>query len=131
MKATDAINGVPAVKSAITWRLDCGISHYLAFRLSNQPLLGVLTVESAVRAPHECGRAIHLKSTWFVHLLQRFDAGREVEGVMARIVSTNIALEGTFLNRETRWMVEQLKVGIARAGRRWGNCTGIRTHAHG
>ena len=110
----DAINGVLAVESAITWHLDGRISHYLAFGLSNQPLLGILTVESAVRAPLECGRAIHLKSTYFVHLFQRFDASHELEGFMARIVSTNIALEGTFLNQDTRSMVEQPKVGIAR-----------------
>ena len=55
-----------------------------------------------------------MKSTYFVHLLQRLDASHELEGVMARIVSTNIALEGAFLNQDTGWMVEQSKVGIAR-----------------
>ena len=62
----------------------------LASQLSNQPLLGIPTVESAVRAPLECGRAIHLKSTYFVHLLQRLHASHELEGVMARIASTDI-----------------------------------------
>ena len=49
-----------------------------------------------------------------MHFLQRLDAGHELEGVMTRVVSTNIALEGTFLNQDTRSMVEQSKVGIAR-----------------
>ena len=86
----------------------------MASRLSNQPLLGIPTVESPVRAPLACGRAIHLKSTYFVHPFQCFDASHEHEGVMAFIVSMNIALEGTFLNQDTRWMVEQPEVGIAR-----------------
>ena len=64
--------------------------------------------------PHERGRIIHPTSTYFVHLLQRFDASHELEGVMASIVSTNIAFEGTFLNQDTRWMVDQSKVQIAR-----------------
>ena len=33
---------------------------------------------------------------------------------MARILSTNIALQGTFLNQDTRSMVEQSKIWIAR-----------------
>ena len=33
---------------------------------------------------------------------------------MTRVVSTNIAPDGTFLNQDTRSMVEQSKVGIAR-----------------
>ena len=86
----------------------------MASPLSNQPLRGIQTVESAVRTRLECGRAIHLGSTYFVHFLQRLDAGHELEGVMTRVVSTNIALEGTFLNQDTRSMVEQSKVGIAR-----------------
>ena len=49
-----------------------------------------------------------------MHLLQRFDASHELEGFMARIMSTNIALEGTFLNQDTGSMVDQSKVGIAR-----------------
>ena len=84
-------------------------------RLSNQPLLGIPTVESAVRAPLEFEKVIHLKWTYFVHLLQRFDASHELESVMAHIVSTNITLEGTLLNQNTRSMVEQPKVVIARA----------------
>ena len=50
---------------------------------------------------------------YVVHLLQRFDPSHELEGVMTRIVSTNIAFEGTFLNQDTRSMVDQSKVGIA------------------
>ena len=49
-----------------------------------------------------------------MHFLQRPDPGHELEGVMTRIVSTKIALEGTFLNQDTRTMVEQSKVGITR-----------------
>ena len=48
-----------------------------------------------------------------MYLLQCLNASHELEGVMARIVSTNIALQDTFLNRDTRSMVEQLEVGIA------------------
>ena len=44
---------------------------------------------------------------------QGLDAGDELEGVLTRIVSTNIALEGTFLNQDTRFIVERSKVGIA------------------
>ena len=33
---------------------------------------------------------------------------------MTRVVSTKIALQGMFLNQDTRSMVEQSKVGIAR-----------------
>ena len=84
------------------------------FRLCNQPLLGIPTVKSAVRAPQECGRAIHLTSTYFVDLFQHFDTSHEIEGVMAPMVPTNIALDGTFLNQDTRSMVDQSKVGIAR-----------------
>ena len=86
----------------------------MASRLWNQPLPGIQTVISAVRATLECGPAIHLESTYFVYLLQRLDGSHELEGVMARMVSTNIGLEGTFLNQDTRSMVEQSKVGIAR-----------------
>ena len=53
-------------------------------------------------------------STYFVHFLQRLDAGHELEGVMTRVVSTNVAFEGTLLNHDTRSMVEQSKVGITR-----------------
>ena len=49
-----------------------------------------------------------------MHVLQHFDASHELEGVMAGIVSTNIALEGTLLNQNTRSMVDQSNVGIAR-----------------
>ena len=86
----------------------------MASRLPNQPLLGVLTVVSAVRAPLECGQAIYLESTYFVHILQHLDAGHKLEGVITRVVSANIAFEGMLLNQDTRWMVEQWKVGITR-----------------
>ena len=49
-----------------------------------------------------------------MHFLQRLDAGHELEGVMTRVVSTNVALEGTLLNQDTRSMVEQSTVGITR-----------------
>ena len=86
----------------------------MASRLPNQPLLGIQTVESAVRAPLECGRASHLESTYFVHFLQCLDASHELEGVMTRVVSTNVAFEGTLLNQDTRSMIEQSEVGITR-----------------
>ena len=57
---------------------------------------------------------MHLESTYFVHFLQRLDASHELEGVMTRVVSTNVAFEGTVLNQDTRSMVEQSKVGITR-----------------
>ena len=57
---------------------------------------------------------MHLKTTCFVYFLQRLHASHELEGVRARIVSTNIALEGTFRYQDTRSMGEQSKVGIAR-----------------
>ena len=111
IKALDTINGVLTVESTITWQSGCQISHYSALRQSNQPLLGIPTVVSAVLAPLECGRAIHLESTYFVHFLQRLDADHDLEGVMTPVVSTNVALKGTFLNQDTRSMVEQSKVG--------------------
>ena len=86
----------------------------MASGLSNQPLLCIQTDESAVRAPLECGRAIHLESTYFVHFPQRLNAGHEFQGVMTRVVSTNVAFEGTLLNQDTRSMVERTKVGITR-----------------
>ena len=49
-----------------------------------------------------------------MHLFQRLDASHELEGVTACIVSRNISFEGTFLNQDTRSMVDQSKVGIAR-----------------
>ena len=49
-----------------------------------------------------------------MHFLQRLDAGHELEGVMTRVVSTNVAFEGTLLNQDTRSMAEQSKVGITR-----------------
>ena len=98
---------------AIIRHSDCRISHYLALRLTNHPFLGTLTVESAVRAPNKRGQIIHLKSTYFLHLLQCSDTSPELEGVVARVVSTDIAFEGTFLNQDTRLKIDQSKIGIA------------------
>ena len=78
------------------------------------PLLGIPTVESAVCAPNERGRILLLRSAYFLHLVHRFDARHELEGVMADVVSTDIALEGRFLSHDTRSMVHQLKIKIAR-----------------
>ena len=50
-----------------------------------------------------------------MHLLQRLDASHELEGLMTRVVSTNVTFEGTLLNRDTRSMVEQSRVGITRS----------------
>ena len=50
-----------------------------------------------------------------MHFLQRLDASHELEGVMTRVVSTNVTFEGTPLNQDTRSMVEQSKVGITRS----------------
>ena len=47
-----------------------------------------------------------------MHFLQRLDASHALEGVMTRVVSTNVASEGTLLNQDTRSIVEQSKVGI-------------------
>ena len=107
----DAITRHPKCRISHYLASDCRISHYLAFELWKS---AIPTFESAVRAPHERGRIIHRKSTYFLHLLQCFDASHELEGVMARIVSTEIASEGTSLNRDIRSMVDQSKVGIAR-----------------
>ena len=78
------------------------------------PLPGFRTAESAVRAPPEREGILRLKSTYFVHVLQRFDACHELEGVKAGVVSTDIALEGTFLNLDTKSMGDQTKIWIAR-----------------
>ena len=50
-----------------------------------------------------------------MHFLQCLDASHELEGVMTRIVSTDIGVEGTLLNQDTRSMVQQSKVGITRS----------------
>ena len=50
-----------------------------------------------------------------MHFLQRLDASHELEGVMTRVVSTNVTFEGTLLNQDTRLMVKQSKVGITRS----------------
>ena len=47
-----------------------------------------------------------------MHFLQRLNASHELEGVMTRVVSTNVAFEGTLLNQDARSMVEQSKAGI-------------------
>ena len=50
-----------------------------------------------------------------MHFLQRLDASHELEGVMTRVVSTNVTFEGTLLNQDTRSMVGQSKIGITRS----------------
>ena len=50
-----------------------------------------------------------------MHFLQCLDASHELEGVMTRVVSTDITVEGTLLNQDTRSMVQQSKVGITRS----------------
>ena len=47
-----------------------------------------------------------------MHFLRCLDASHELEGVMTRVVSTNVTFEGTLLNQDTRSMVQQSKVGI-------------------
>ena len=78
------------------------------------PLRGIPTVESAARAPHEHGRIIHLEVTHFLQLLQRFYASHKLEDVMAGVVSTDIALEGTLLDQDSRFVVDQSKIEMAR-----------------
>ena len=55
-----------------------------------------------------------MESTYFVHFLQRLGGSHELEGVLTRVVSTNVTFEGTLLNQDTRSMIEQSKVGITR-----------------
>ena len=50
-----------------------------------------------------------------MHFLQRLDASKELEGVLTRVLSTNVTFEGTLLNQDTRSMVQQSKVGITRS----------------
>ena len=50
-----------------------------------------------------------------MHFLQRLNASHELEGVITRVMSTNVTFEGTLLNQDTRSMVEQAKVGITRS----------------
>ena len=50
-----------------------------------------------------------------MHFLKCLDASHELEGVMTRVVSTDITVEGTLLNQDTRSMVQQSKVGITRS----------------
>ena len=49
-----------------------------------------------------------------MHFLQCLGASHELEGVMTRVVSTNVTFEGRLLNQDTRSMVQQWKVGITR-----------------
>ena len=55
-----------------------------------------------------------MESTYFVHFLERLDASHGLEGVMTRVLSTNVTFQGTLLNQGTRPMIEQSKVGITR-----------------
>ena len=50
-----------------------------------------------------------------MYFLQCLDASHEREGVMTRVLSTNVTFEGTLLNQDTRSMVQQSKVGITRS----------------
>ena len=50
-----------------------------------------------------------------MHFLQCLNASHELEGVMTRVVATDITFEGTFPNQDTRSMVHQSKVGITRS----------------
>ena len=50
-----------------------------------------------------------------MHFLQRLDTSHELEGVMTRVVSTNVTFEGTLLDQDTRSMIEQSKAGITRS----------------
>ena len=77
-------------------------------------LPGFLIVKSAVPIPQERGRFLHAKSTNFVHFLQRVNASHELEGIMAGVMSTNIAFEGVFLNQDPRSMIDSSKIGITR-----------------
>ena len=45
---------------------------------------------------------------------QCLDPSHELEGVMTRVVSTNITFEGRLLNQDTRSMVQQSEVGSTR-----------------
>ena len=50
-----------------------------------------------------------------MHFFRCLDASHELEGVVTRVVSTNVTIEGTLLNQNTRSMVKQSKVGITRS----------------
>ena len=50
-----------------------------------------------------------------MHFLQCLDARHELEGVITRVVSTNVTFEGTLLNQDTGSMVQQSKAGITRS----------------
>ena len=50
-----------------------------------------------------------------MHFLQCLHSSHELEGVMTRVVSTNVTFEGTLLKQDTRSMVQQSKVGITRS----------------
>ena len=49
-----------------------------------------------------------------MHFLECLDASHELESVVTRLVSTNVTLEGTLMNQDTRSMVQQSKVRITR-----------------
>ena len=78
------------------------------------PLSGIMTIESAVLAPQGRGQFLHAKLTYFVHLLQRFHASHELEGIMAGVLSTDIALEVAFLNQYSGSMIDESTIGITR-----------------
>ena len=50
-----------------------------------------------------------------MHFLQCLDPSHELEGVVTRVVWTHVTFEGTLLNQDTRSMVQQSKVEIARS----------------
>ena len=50
-----------------------------------------------------------------MHFLQCLDPSHEPEGVMSRVVSTDITFEGTLLNQDTRSMVQQSRFGITKS----------------
>ena len=47
-----------------------------------------------------------------MHFPQCLNASHDFEGVMTRVVATNVTFEGTLLNQDTRSMGQQSKVGI-------------------
>ena len=49
-----------------------------------------------------------------MHLLQRFSAGHELEGIVPGAMWTDIALEGTLLDQDSRSMIDQSKIGVTR-----------------
>ena len=47
-----------------------------------------------------------------MHLLQRFGTGHGLEGIVPGVMSTDIALEGTLLDQDSRSMIDQWKIGV-------------------